>query len=175
MTLEFDSDELAMFVSVLSGPLIVLFVKTCVPVSVATVLSILIVLAVDPSNVVPEFSCRPVPAVKAAVVEAVTVTDPPRDTDDPLIVMLEFVRLALEMFDSVFVDPLIEVPANVVIVPPSATEVEPMVIDEFVRLLLPMLLSVFVDPLMLLLVNVSAPAMVASVPVVGNVTLVEAV
>ena len=159
----------------MTGVVNVLLVSVWVPVRVTTVESMLMDLATEPSNVVPEFSCRPVPAVNAAVVEAVTVTDPPKDTDDPLIVMLEFVRLALEMFDSVFVDPLIDVPAKVVIVPPSATEVEPMVIDEFVRLLLPILLSVFVDPLMLLLVNVSAPASVASVPVVGNVTLVEAV
>ena len=82
------------------------------------------------------------------------------------------VRLALAMLVRVFVEPLIEVPVKVVIVSPSDTKVEPMVIDELVRALLGMFVKVFVSPDIDLLVSVSVPARVASVPVVGKVTLV---
>lgn len=53
----FDKDALAMFVSVLSGPLIVLFVSVCTPVKVTTELSIdkvlLAVKSPPPLNPVP--------------------------------------------------------------------------------------------------------------------------
>jgi hypothetical protein len=70
-----------------------------------------------------------VPIVRALVEVAVTVTDPPRLTEEPLIVIELLVRLELPMFDKVFVEPDIEVPVRVVIVPPRLTAVEPMVIE----------------------------------------------
>ena len=54
------------------------------PVKVATVLSMLIVFAVEPSNVVPEFNCKPVLTVNALVVDAVIVPDAPKATVTPL-------------------------------------------------------------------------------------------
>ena len=59
---EFVSDELGIFDKVLSAPLMVLFVKVCEPVSVATVLSI----AKDTSFPLPVVSI-PVPPVKVIV------------------------------------------------------------------------------------------------------------
>ena len=54
---EFANEALAMFVSVLSGPLIVLLVSVCVPVSVATTVSSIVIVPVDvigpPSKPVP--------------------------------------------------------------------------------------------------------------------------
>ena len=74
----------AILLKVLSEPLIVLLVSVCEPVNVTTDESMPIVLATDPSNVVPEFSCNPVPAVNAAVVVAVIVPEPPKATVMPL-------------------------------------------------------------------------------------------
>jgi hypothetical protein len=54
---------------------IVLLVRTCVPVNVATVESIATVTDEDPLNDVP---VKPVPMVKAFVVFEVTVAEPPR-------------------------------------------------------------------------------------------------
>ena len=51
--------------------------------------------------------------VKAAVDVAVTVIDPPKETDDPLIVTAELVRLAFGRLVNVFVLPLIDLPVNV--------------------------------------------------------------
>jgi hypothetical protein len=110
---ELTSDEFPMFVSVLSGPLIVLPVNVWIPVNVATVLSMLMVLAVDPSNVDPEFSWRPVPAVSAAVVLAVIVPDPPSATLTPLYVTELLVREALPMSVKVFNAPERVLPVNV--------------------------------------------------------------
>ena len=50
---------------------------------------------------------NPVPIVNALVAVAVTVVDPPRLTDDPLIVIELFVRDALAMSVSVLFEPLI--------------------------------------------------------------------
>ena len=73
----------------------------------ATVESMPIVRAADPSNVVPVFSCRPVPTVKAAVVVAVIVPEAPNATFTPLYVTLELVNDALAMLLSVLLAPLI--------------------------------------------------------------------
>ena len=48
VTLEFVRLELPMFVKVFDRPLIVLLVSVCVPLNVATVLSIVIVTGADP-------------------------------------------------------------------------------------------------------------------------------
>ena len=82
----------------------VLLVSVCDPVSVATLLSIEIVRAADPSNVVPELSCKPVPTVSALVVTAVIVPDAPRATVVPLNVTELLLSAAFGMFDSVFND-----------------------------------------------------------------------
>jgi len=74
------------------------------------------------------------------------------------------------MFDNVLVEPLIEVPASVVIVPPRLTAVLPIVIDELVRLPLAILVSVFDEPLMVLFVSVCAPDSVATVASMAIVT-----
>ena len=95
------------------------------PFRVATVESISIVTAEEPLYEPPN---NPVPIVSALVAVAVTVTEPPKLTLLPLIVIELFVRLELPMFDRVFVEPLMLVPANVVIVPPKETEVDPIVI-----------------------------------------------
>ena len=55
---------------------------------------------------------NPVPIVKAAVEVAVTVIDPPKETDDPLIVTAELVSAALGMLLKVFVAPLIDLPVS---------------------------------------------------------------
>jgi hypothetical protein len=78
----FVSDALAMLDKVLVAPLIDLFVKTCEPVSVATVESMAIVTGEEPLNEVPD---SPVPIVKVLVVLAVTVVEPPKDTELPFI------------------------------------------------------------------------------------------
>ena len=72
VTEELVSEALPMLLSVLLAPLTVLLVSVCVPVSVATVLSIAIVTGLDPLKDVPE---SPVPMVRALVVLAVTVVD----------------------------------------------------------------------------------------------------
>ena len=71
---------------------------------------------------------KPVPIVKALDAVAVTVIDPPKLTEEPLIVMALFVSEELPMLLNVLVEPEIDVPAKVVIVPPKDTEVEPIVI-----------------------------------------------
>jgi hypothetical protein len=53
---------------------------------------------------------------------AVTVTEAPRLTEDPLIVIALLVSDALPIFDSVFADPEIETPFSVVSVPPKESE-----------------------------------------------------
>jgi hypothetical protein len=82
---------LAILVSVLDDPLIVLFVSVCVPVNVATVESMAIVTADEPLYDVP---VSPVPIVKAFDAVAVTVPDPPREIDDPFTVIELFVSPA---------------------------------------------------------------------------------
>ena len=79
---------------------------------------------------------NPVPIVSAFVAVAVTVTEPPKLTELPLIVIELFVKLLLPMFDKVFVDPLIDTPANVVSVPPNDNELEPIVTELLVNPLL---------------------------------------
>ena len=69
----------------------------------ATVESIAIVTAAEPLYEVPD---SPVPMVRGLEAVAVTVTDPPRLTDDPLIVTELFVRLELPMFERVLLAPL---------------------------------------------------------------------
>ena len=113
VTAEFVSDEFAMLDSVFAEPEIVLFVSVCEPVSVATVLSMLIVRAAEPSNVVPVFNCKPVLTVSAAVVLAVIVPEPPKDTVTPLYVTDELVRLALPMLLNVVLAPDIVLLVNV--------------------------------------------------------------
>jgi hypothetical protein len=66
--------------------------------------------------------------VKALDAVAVTVTDPPKLTEDPLIVMALLVSEAFPILLNVLVAPEIDVPTNVVIVPPNDTEVDPIVI-----------------------------------------------
>jgi hypothetical protein len=70
-----------------------------------------------------------VPIVKALEAVAVTVIDPPRLTDEPLMVTALLFRAEFGISDKVFVEPDIDVPANVEIVPPRLTAVEPMVIE----------------------------------------------
>ena len=107
----------------MTGAVSVLFVNVWAPVSVTTVESMLIVFAVEPSNVVPESNCNPVLTVSAAVVVAVIVPDPPRATVIPLYVTDELVRLAFAIFERVLLDPEIvllvsvSAPASVARVP----------------------------------------------------------
>ena len=68
----------------MTGAVRVLLERVCVPVSVTTVESMLIVRATEPLKVVPESSCRPVPTVSALVVLAVIVPDAPSATVTPL-------------------------------------------------------------------------------------------
>jgi hypothetical protein len=89
---------------------------------------------------------------------AVTVVDPPRLTELPLIVIALLVSELLPMLDSVLVEPDIVVPAKVVSVPPSANEVLPMVTVLFVSELLPIFDRVLVDP------EIDVPVKVAIVP-----------
>ena len=84
VTDELVNDEFPMFVRVFVDPLIDLFVRVCRPVSVATVESIAIVIGADPSYEPPD---RPVPIVSGFAAEAVTVTEPPNATGEPLMVM----------------------------------------------------------------------------------------
>ena len=64
---------------------------------------------------------------------AVTVTEPPRLTEEPLIVIALLVNEALPMLLNVLVEPEIDVPAKVVIVSPKDTVVEPIVIELLVN------------------------------------------
>jgi hypothetical protein len=94
---------LGMALNVLDAPLIVLLVSVCAPVSVATVLSMAMVTGVAPLKDVPD---SPVPMVRALVVLAVTVVDPPKLTELPLIVIALLVRLELPMLLKVLDAPL---------------------------------------------------------------------
>lgn len=107
VTLLLVSEELAILLSVLLAPLIVLFVSVCAPFSVATEESIVSVRAAEPSNVVPVLSARPVLMVSAFVVLAVMVPDAPSATATPLKVTLLFVSAELPMLLRVFDAPLI--------------------------------------------------------------------
>jgi hypothetical protein len=88
----FVRDALAILDKVLVAPLIDLFVKTWDPVSVATVESMAIVTGEEPLNEVPD---SPVPIVKVLVVLAVTVVEPPKDTELPFIVIALLANCAL--------------------------------------------------------------------------------
>ena len=81
VTEEFVRAELGMLVNVLLEPLIDLLVNVCEPVNVATVLSMAIVTAAEPSYEVP---LRPVPMVKACGLAAVIVPEAPKATVTPL-------------------------------------------------------------------------------------------
>ena len=143
------------------------------PVKVATVESIAIVTAPEPLKDVPD---KPVPIVKALVVFAVTViaAEPLKET--PLIVLAVCSVVAVDALPVKAPTNVVDVtelnPAKVVTVAPRETEVEPIVTALFVSDALAMLLNVLEEPLIVLLVNVSEPAKVARVPVVGKVTLV---
>jgi hypothetical protein len=91
-----------MFGVVSIGDVRVLLVNVWIPVNVATVLSMAIVTGAVPLKEVP---LRPVPIV-SVLIEKGIVSEPPRETELPLIVMDELVSEALPMFDKVFVDPL---------------------------------------------------------------------
>ena len=77
----------------------------------ATVESIAIVTAEEPLYDVPD---KPVPIVKAFDAVAVTVTEPPKLTEEPLIVMALLSSEAFGIADSVFVAPEIDLPVKVV-------------------------------------------------------------
>ena len=80
---------------------------------------------------------RPVPIVNALDAVAVTVTDPPRLTEEPLIVIEELVRLELPILLNVLFEPLmvllvsVSEPANVAKVPVvgSVTLVAPVCVS----------------------------------------------
>ena len=91
----------------MTGAVSVLLVSVWAPVKVTTVESMLIVLAVEPSKVVPESNCNPVPTVKAAVVLAVIVPEAPRATVTPLYVTEELTSDELPMFVRLLSGPLI--------------------------------------------------------------------
>ena len=89
-----------MLVRVLLEPEMVLLVRVGIPAKVATtVVSMAVVTFVEPLNEVP---VKPVPRVKVPVVLAVTVTEPPRLTELPLIVIDEFDSAEFGMFVKVF-------------------------------------------------------------------------
>jgi hypothetical protein len=71
--------------------------------------------------------------VNAFVAVAVTVTEPPKLTEDPFIVIALLFSAEFGIDVRVFVAPEIEAPTNVAIVPPKDTVVEPIVIELFVR------------------------------------------
>ena len=113
---------LGMALNVLDAPLIVLLVSVCAPVSVATVLSMAIVTGAEPLKDVPD---SPVPMVRALVVLAVTVVDPPKLTELPLIVIALLVRLELPMLLRVLDAPLMVLFVSVC-APVKVTTVESM-------------------------------------------------
>ena len=146
--------EFAMLVSVLLEPLIVLFVSVCVPVNVATVESIAIVTAEEPLYEVP---VNPVPMVKALVAVAVTVTEPPRLTEEPLIVIALLVRLALAMLVSVLVEPLIDLLVSVsVVARPTKVSVLVGRVNVPVLIMVAILGEEYVPPVIVLPVKVRA-------------------
>ena len=75
----------------------------------------------------------PVPMVKEFGVTAVTVVLPPNATALPLMVIELLTNALLGIEVKVFVEPLIEVPTNVVRVDPNETFVDPIVMDELVN------------------------------------------
>lgn len=107
--------------------------------------------------------------VKALVAVAVTVTAPPRLTEEPLMVIELLVSEELPMLLSVFVEPLIDVPVKVVIVPPNDTAVEPIVIELLVSALFGRLVNVLDEPLIDLLVNVCELSVSTNVLLAGIV------
>ena len=94
---------LGMALNVLDAPLIVLLVSVCVPVSVATVLSMAMVTGAEPLKVVPD---NPVPMVRALVVLAVTVVDSPKLTELPLIVIELLVKPAFGIVVAAVIAPV---------------------------------------------------------------------
>jgi len=68
------------------------------------VLAIAIVTGAEPLKLVP---LKPVPIVNVLVVAAVTVIDPPSDTELPLMVIELLVSELLPMLESVLLAPLI--------------------------------------------------------------------
>ena len=113
--------------------------------------------------------------VKALEAVAVTVIEPPKLTEEPLIVMALLVRLALPMFDSVFDEPLIDTPLKVEIDPPKLTGSAPMVIELLTKDPLPMLVRVLLKPLIVLLVRVWEPVRVATTVVSMEIVPVEVI
>lgn len=109
------------------------------------------------------------PIVSGLVAVAVTVIDPPRLTDEPLMVIELLVNEAFAMLVSVFVEPLIEIPVSVVIVSPSDTAVDPIVIELLVNALLGRFVKVFDAPLIDLLVSVCELSVSTSVLLAGIV------
>ena len=109
------------------------------------------------------------PMVKALVAVAVTVTEAPRLTEEPFIVIALLVSEAFAMLVSVFVDPLIETPLKVTSVPPSATMSEPIVIELFVSALFGRFMNVFTEPLIDLLLSVCELSVSTSVLLAGIV------
>ena len=75
--------------------------------------SIAIVTPDDPLKLVPD---KPVPIVRAFVVLAVTVAEPPREILDPLTVILLLVSDEFPMFDSVLLNPEIVLLVSVSVV-----------------------------------------------------------
>jgi hypothetical protein len=127
-----------------------------------------IVTGEEPLKLLP---LRPVPIVKVLDVAPVTVIDPPRLTAEPLIVIDELVNEALAILDNVLVLPLIDlfVKVSVVSRPTSVVlavgSISVPVFD----------MALITGDVSVLLVNVSDPASVANVPVVGSVTFVAPV
>ena len=154
-------------------PLNVLFESVCVPVNVATVLSIAIVTAPEPSNDVPE---SPVPIVKAFVVDDLIVIAEDPSNATPLMFTVDASLVAVEALPvSAPVNP-VEVtdvkPARVVDEAPSAIAVVPIVVVLFVRAAFEIFDNVLVEPDMLLFVKVSVVARPINVSVdVGNVNV----
>ena len=116
----------------ITGDVRVLFVRVCNPVNVATVESIAIVTAPEPSNDVPE---SPVPIVRAFVVEALIVIAAEPSNATPLILRAVASLVAVSAFPvSAPVNPVDVTdvnPANVVEDAPSDIDVVPTVTAEF--------------------------------------------
>jgi len=130
--LEFAVKEPVSVADAIEGDVRVLFVRFCVPVSVATVESIAIVTAPEPSNDDPE---SPVPIVRGFVVDAfmLIAAEPSKVTPFMLLATASFVAVsALPVTLPVSaptnpVDVTDVRPARVVAVAPSAIFVEPTV------------------------------------------------
>ena len=173
------------------GEIVFAFVKVLLVLSSGTtVLSTATVTAEDPSKDVP---VNPVPIVRAFVVDAFTVVDPPSDTLNPLTVIVEFVSpefgivATLEITPAEVVVTYPAVPRGSVTVPVNVGEAfvaspdtdppsgiaEPFIlIEELVRLELAILEIVFDEPEIVLFVSVSLVPRPTSVSVdVGNVSV----